>query len=81
MYSDMPTVYRFEGFRFFFYSNEGSEPAHVHVSKGDGEMKIWLTTLEIESSIGLKSSEKKLAWRIVRLNRKRFLKYWVKFYE
>src|SRR3989442_1801226 len=29
----MPTLLRVEGFRFFFFSNEGQEPPHVHVSK------------------------------------------------
>ncbi len=38
----MPTILRINGFRFFFYSNENDEPAHVHVEKGDAEGKIWL---------------------------------------
>lgn len=38
----MPTVLLIDGFRFFFYSNESNEPAHVHVTKGDGNGKIWL---------------------------------------
>jgi hypothetical protein len=38
----MPTILRMNGFRFFFYSNENDEPAHVHVEKGDAEGKIWL---------------------------------------
>ena len=38
----MPTVLLKDGFRFFFYSDEGSEPAHIHVKKGDAEGKIWL---------------------------------------
>ena len=35
----MPTILRLEGYRFFFYSNEGSprEPPHVHVERGDGD--------------------------------------------
>ena len=32
----MPTLLRFEGFRFFSYSNEGQEPPHVHVEKREG---------------------------------------------
>jgi hypothetical protein len=36
----MPTLLRVEGFRFFFFSNEGQEPPHVHVSKGDGLAKL-----------------------------------------
>lgn len=39
----MPTLLRVESFRFFFFSNEGQEPPHVHVSKGDGVAKVWLT--------------------------------------
>jgi hypothetical protein len=39
----MPVVFRYKGFTFFFYSNEGSppEPVHIHV-RGDGcEAKFW----------------------------------------
>jgi hypothetical protein len=32
----VPTLLVTEGFRFFFYSNEGSEPRHVHVEYADG---------------------------------------------
>jgi len=40
----MPTVFRQDGLRFFFYSNEGSprEPAHIHVMGAGGETKFWL---------------------------------------
>ena len=40
----MPVVFRYKGFRFFFYSNEGSprEPVHVHVRGDSGEAKFWL---------------------------------------
>ena len=40
----MPVVKRLEGFRFFFYANEGHplEPAHVHVHSGRDEAKFWL---------------------------------------
>lgn len=51
----MPTVFRLEGFRFFFYSNEGSplEPVHVHVQKADAEAKFWIETdVVLASSYG-----------------------------
>jgi len=40
----MPTVFRQDGFRFFFYSNEGDlrEPVHIHVLKGSAEAKFWV---------------------------------------
>ncbi|HSW29086.1 MAG TPA: DUF4160 domain-containing protein [Longimicrobiales bacterium] len=45
-----PTIHRESGFRFSFYSREGQEPPHVHVEKGGGYGKLWLT------------SEKGIAW-------------------
>ena len=41
--SRKPTVFRHEGFRFFFYSNEGNprEPAHVHATRDGHEAKFW----------------------------------------
>jgi hypothetical protein len=38
----MPTVLFVQGWRFFFYSNEGNEPMHIHAVKGDAECKFWL---------------------------------------
>ena len=40
----MPVVFRYRGYRFFFYSNEGSprEPVHVHAIGEGGEAKFWL---------------------------------------
>ena len=40
----MPVVFRHRGFKFFFYSNEGTprEPIHIHVEKAEVEAKFWL---------------------------------------
>lgn len=40
----MPVVFRHNGYRFFFYSNEGNprEPAHIHVMKDGSDAKFWL---------------------------------------
>lgn len=40
----MPVVFRYEGFRFYFYSDEGDprEPVHIHVRKAGTEAKFWL---------------------------------------
>ncbi|RPA69735.1 DUF4160 domain-containing protein [Cyclobacteriaceae bacterium YHN15] len=35
----MPNVLTQQGFKFYFYSDEGSEPAHVHIKKGEGRGK------------------------------------------
>ena len=38
----MPTILLVMGWRFFFYSNEGAEPIHIHCRKGGKEYKYWL---------------------------------------
>ncbi len=43
----MPTLLRWKGSRFFFYSADGWEPAHVRVVKGDREANLWLGDLSV----------------------------------
>ena len=40
----MPVVFRYNGFRFHFYSFEGlpREPVHIHVAKSGADAKLWL---------------------------------------
>ncbi|GBF42726.1 hypothetical protein LPTSP2_20160 [Leptospira ellinghausenii] len=40
----MPKVLEKNGFKFFFFSNEGNprEPIHIHVRKGEKIAKFWL---------------------------------------
>ena len=40
----MPTILYINGWRFFFYANEGNEPPHIHCSKADSDAKYWLDT-------------------------------------
>ncbi len=50
----MPVVLRFEGFKFFFYSNEGNprEPVHIHVRNHEGEAKFWIYPVKLASNYG-----------------------------
>ena len=40
----MPVVFRWKGYRFHFFSNEGNprEPIHAHVTRGRDTAKFWL---------------------------------------
>lgn len=40
----MPVVFRVNGIRFHFFSNEGDprEPVHIHAQRGECLAKIWL---------------------------------------
>lgn len=47
--SSMPTVLRMGRYRFYFFSNEGEEPPHIHVKSGGEEAKFWLDPIELVS--------------------------------
>lgn len=52
-----PTVFRQQGYRFFFFSREESRQ-HVHVICSDGEAKFWLEPqLELARNYGLSRSQ------------------------
>ena len=53
----MPTVLRIGRFRFFFYSNEGLEPPHIHVEDAEKVAKYWLQPVELASNHGFRSHE------------------------
>lgn len=49
----MPTLLRIGSFRFHFYSDEGSEPPHVHVRCNEGEAKFWLIPVSLANNRGV----------------------------
>ena len=49
----MPTVLRIGSFRFHFYSDESSEPPHIHVATPDGECKFWLEPIQLARNKGV----------------------------
>ena len=53
-----PTVFREDGYRFFFFSRE-EERKHIHIVSGNGETKFWLEP-EIELAKNYKHSRKQL---------------------
>jgi chitinase len=74
----MPSADTIQGFRFFFYSEEGTEDAHIHVEKDDCEAKFWLKPIRLAKNWGFRSHDLKTARRLVVANRELFLK---KYYE
>jgi len=53
----VPKLLDVEGYRFFFFSNEGREPPHVHVEKADGSAKLWLQPVQVAYSYDLTPAE------------------------
>ena len=53
----MPTVLRIKGYRFFFFSNEGKEPIHIHIERAESYAKFWLDPVRIAIGFGFSSNE------------------------
>jgi hypothetical protein len=72
----MPTVLRISGFRFFFYSLEGSEPPHIHVELGDRVAKFWLDPVGLAESYGFRAHELNRLRALVIEHRLAFMEAW-----
>jgi hypothetical protein len=77
----MPKVLFINGFSFFFYSNEGNEPPHIHVSKGDGEAKFWLVPLiELDDSEDFTVSELRFIREVLEQQQAVLLEKWNEYF-
>jgi len=72
----MPTILRTGGYRFFFFSNEGCEPRHVHVESGRGYAKVLLDPIEAVYSIGYNGRELRIIGGLVKDNAGLFEESW-----
>jgi len=65
----MPTILYINGWRFFFYANEGNEAIHIHCRKGEMECKYWLIREEFEIeeaySYGMGQQDKRQVKKII----------------
>ena len=77
----MPTVLRIGAFRFFFYVNEGQEPAHIHVQADNRLAKFWLQPVNLASSIGFNAKQLNQLLGLVRENESLFLEAWNDFFN
>jgi hypothetical protein len=79
----MPVIFRERGFKFFFYSNEGTprEPAHIHVEKADMEAKFWLKPeVHVAYNDGYNARTLRELLEIVEANKNRIEKAWNEFF-
>ena len=72
----MPTVLRSGPYRFFFYSNDGHEPVHVHIERDDRKAKFWLGPLVLQSSAGLSRAELNAIQRLLVQHHALLLQSW-----
>jgi hypothetical protein len=80
----MPTVFRSGGFRFFFYSDEGTprEPLHIHIRQGGREAKLWLRSgLPQAYNRGFSGRELRELREVIEANREQIEAAWNEFFD
>ncbi|CAN5428955.1 DUF4160 domain-containing protein [soil metagenome] len=61
----MPTVGRSGPYRLYFYSDEGFEPAHIHVERDDLDAKFWILPVELAGFHGFGPRELRVIEKLV----------------
>ena len=77
----MPTIATIGPYRFYFFSNESGEPAHVHVRRDHATAKLWLQPVVIAAASNFGIPELRRIERIVRVRRGLFLERWNAHFE
>jgi len=76
----MPTLLRVKGYRFFFFSNEGNEPIHIHVEKAESYAKFWLDPIRIAFEFGFNRKQLKEINSIIGENRELIIEKWNEYF-
>ena len=72
----MPTVLRVGRYRFYFFSNEGREPPHIHVKAGGDQAKFWLRPIDLASNYGFRAHELNEIRQIVERYQSELIEAW-----
>jgi len=77
----MQTVLRVGSYRFFFYSGDHSEPAHVHVGRDDKVAKVWLEPVRYARTGRFSRAELREMKRLVSDHQDFLLEAWRGFFD
>ena len=72
----MPVVHREGPYRFPFYSDEGSEPPHIHVRRDRNQAKFWLEPITISKNAEFNEPELNRIAGIIERNKAPMLEKW-----
>lgn len=76
----MPTVLRWNGYRFYFFSNEGQEPPHIHIDRAENTVKFWLDPVSVARNIGFSSRDLAVLEAKVVEERENFVGAWNEYF-
>ncbi|MDD2710748.1 MAG: DUF4160 domain-containing protein [Verrucomicrobiae bacterium] len=77
----MPTVLRYQGFSFYFYSHEPNESPHIHVDKGGASAKFWLEPIALARNMGYTAVELRRIQQIAEKHQNLLLEKWHEYFN
>ena len=66
---------------FLLYSNEGHEPPHVHVRRGDDTCKFWLRPVSLTYNDAMSSRELNQLSKLVNERRGELERKWFEYFK
>jgi len=76
----MPTVFKKDGFRFFFFSDEHI-PKHIHIEKADMYVRIELESSKVTDSYNVNIKEVKKLQKMVEENKDILIGAWNEYFK
>lgn len=77
----MLAILRLGPYRFFFYSNESGEPAHIHIQRERMLAKFWLQPVGLATSTRFSSKELRKLEGLVFENKTLLLEAWNEYFS
>lgn len=77
----MPVILRIGRYSFFFFSNEGNEPAHIHVRAAGDEAKFWLDPVQLAANYGFNAREINEVEHLVLTHREQLFEAWHEHFD
>ncbi len=77
----MPTILRIGPYRFYFYSNEQGEPAHIHIQREKMLAKFWLRPVMLASSTRFSPQELRKLEALVTEHSNVLLEAWNEYFS
>jgi len=75
----MPTIFKKEGFRFFFFSDEHT-PKHIHIEKAEMYVRIEIESIKVTDSYNITLKDIKKLQKIVEENKEILIGAWDEYF-
>lgn len=76
----MPTVLRIKGYRIGFFSADGDEPPHVHITKAENTAKFWLDPVQLADNTGFARHELNEIYDLVHEHQQELIGAWNEYF-